>query len=76
MPERSTGLADHGAELEVDGLEVWIDTATALRRQGIEQLIAPEIAVSLRFDHSNVARQPGRDGDHGAEAAPHVDPPV
>jgi hypothetical protein len=30
----------------------------------------------LRFDHSNVARQPGRDGDHGAEAAPHVDPPV
>ncbi|WP_377812011.1 hypothetical protein [Bradyrhizobium oligotrophicum] len=54
----AAGLADHGAELEVDGLEMWIDTAAALRRQGIEQLIAPQVPIGLRLDHSSFIDHP------------------
>ncbi|MGJ4882435.1 MULTISPECIES: hypothetical protein [unclassified Bradyrhizobium] len=52
MPEMAARLADHGAELEINGLEVRLDPAAAVRRQGIEQLIAPQIAIGLRLDHS------------------------
>ncbi|UFZ03443.1 hypothetical protein LQG66_30140 [Bradyrhizobium ontarionense] len=58
MPEMAAGLADHGAQLEVDGLEMRIDTAAAFRGQGVDELIAPHITIGLRLDHSSFIDRP------------------
>ena len=55
MLEQAAGIANHGAELELDGLEMRVDARPAVRRQGVEQPIAPEILICLRFGHSRVS---------------------
>jgi hypothetical protein len=58
MLEQTAGIANHGAELEFDGLEMRINSLAAVRRQRVEQLIAPQIVVYLGLGHLPCANRP------------------
>jgi hypothetical protein len=49
--EKTTRVADHLTELEIDGLEMGIYPLAAGRLQGAEQSIASKVMIGLRFGH-------------------------